>query len=378
MSYDTCRNIVTEMELDLQRDVSAPLYLRLTTELRRQVESGVLKPGDRLPSFAQLRDRYGIHKNTVERAHLLLEQDGLVVREQGRGTFVAARHSGAATQIRKDAIGFCGVGFLLSNSSSYWVRLLEGVWAGLAPAGKGQASQLLLLDDLAPTIFEKADGVLVNAMSFRGEIPEGLPCISLLATNRMNNENVSSVLADDYAGARAATRHLLELGHRRIAYLCSGTDTELAPRRLAGYRDALQEYSVAPDANWVRRWKFTPDINFIGVGRENMMQWLREGWKELGCTAILAHNDEAAVGVMEALNGAGYEVPRDVSVVGFDGTELSESAYPRLTTVEVPLREIGQAAVEILLRQIEGDRPFVEHLTLPTKLHVRESSASPR
>jgi DNA-binding transcriptional regulator YhcF (GntR family) len=369
------------MELNLQRNQETPLYLRLTQELRRQVEDGVLQPGDRLPSFAELRERYGIHKTTVERAHLLLEQDGLVVREQGRGTFVTEKRNGhaASTQVAKGIIALCGAGFLAARTSSYWAKLLEGIWAGLTPQDAKRALQLLLLDHCSPDAAEKSDGVLINATWRSGEratVPPGLPAVSLLIANQV--QELSSVVADDYAGARAATRHLLELGHRRIAYLCSGTDVVIVPRRLAGYRDALQEFGVVSEPKWVRRWPKTPDVDFIGIGHEQMAQWLREGWRDLGCTALLAHNDEAAIGAMEALREIGCDVPGDISVVGFDGTYLSEQSHPRLTTVEVPLREIGEAAIEMLLRQIRDGNDAIEHLTLPTTLRVRESSAPPQ
>jgi len=112
-----------------------------------------------------------------------------------------------------------------------------------------------------------------------------------------------------------------------------------------------------------------------------MSAWLRDesanGWQKINCTALLCHNDETTMGALQALREAGLRVPDDVSVVGFDGLEIGEYSHPRLTTVEMPLREIGAAAVAMLLRQIEADEVTEEHQILSTQLRVRESTAAP-
>lgn len=360
------------MKFNLQHNSEQPLYVRLTQELRRQMKEGVLSPGDRLPSFAELREQHGLHKNTIERAYLLLEQDGLVVREQGRGTFVAQLPHNPAV---KGVIGFCGMQFLLSSTSPYWTQLLSGVHEVL----QQHNLQLLLLESNTPDLRDKVDGALINT-SWNDPLQQWhddkWPCVGLLLPSR--TMEISSVVADDYAGQRQATQHLLELGHRRIAYLHSRAAQYLVPHRRAGYLDALQASGVQPDKRWVRSlMSQVAAVDFRQTGRESMAAWLREDWNDLGCTALMAHNDEAAVGVIEALQEAGLRVPEDVSVVGFDGTELCEYSRPRLTTVEVPLREIGRTATHMLLQRIYDNDEAVEHLTLPVAVRVRESSAPP-
>ena len=98
------------------------------------------------------------------------------------------------------------------------------------------------------------------------------------------------------------------------------------------------------------------------------MRPVEDGWQALGCTAILAHNDEAAIGVMNALAARGLGVPQDVSVVGFDGTMICDFCTPKLTSVKVPLREIGSRAVKVLLEQIQGGIKTPEKITLPVQL----------
>jgi DNA-binding LacI/PurR family transcriptional regulator len=108
-----------------------------------------------------------------------------------------------------------------------------------------------------------------------------------------------------------------------------------------------------------------------------MQSWLQEGWRETRCTALLAQNDLAAIGAMRAFQKAGIRVPEDVSVVGFDGTELCEYLAPQLSSVEIPLREIGAQAVKVLLDRLRQPSGKAETLVLPTRFQARESSAPP-
>ena len=114
----------------------------------------------------------------------------------------------------------------------------------------------------------------------------------------------------------------------------------------------------------------------VTAAREAMQQWIDDSWKETGCTALLCHNDETALGAIQALQAAAINVPHDVSVVGFDGTNFCELTTPKLSSVKVPLREIGATAVELLLQQIEADTVRDDHKVLPMALQQRESSAT--
>ena len=111
-------------------------------------------------------------------------------------------------------------------------------------------------------------------------------------------------------------------------------------------------------------------------GRKSMSEWLKEDWAKLNCTALLVQNDFIAMGALAVLKDAGYKVPDDVSVVGFDGLDVCDMISPTLTTVEVPLRQIGSTALELLLRQLRNEESE-RHIELPTKLMVKESTAPP-
>ena len=359
-------------------------YLQLSEHFASRIHAGQLRSGERFPTFVQLQQQFGVTANTVNRALIDLEQKGLIVRERRRGVFVAdaipavAKASSAAKgstpfAMRGALIGLAGFGFRFSGRSSYWAALLEGVQEAATQRG----SQLLLLDFESTTGWEKADGLLICDWAHQLTVPHvssQIPCVSVLVPV----PDMASVYVDDYAAARGATEHLLELGHRRIAYLHERPYT-ITARRLAGYKDALKAAGIAPQQQWRRRLPGIREFgnDFVKAGYEGMKRWLHGDWRETGCTALLCQNDETAVGAMTAIREAGLSTPSDVSVVGFDGMQIGTHISPRLTTIEMPLREIGARAIEMLSRQIEADEVMAEHQILNTRLRARESTATP-
>jgi DNA-binding LacI/PurR family transcriptional regulator len=334
-----------------------------------------LKAGDRLPSFVELRQEHQISRGTVEKAHALLEREGLIVREQGRGVFVARPRSASATGI----LGFIGGGFTETRTSLYWAHLLDALQK---EAARAKLQLLLLTETSDDSLWDKIDGLLLSVNEealypLLRHLPQSMPSVSIMNSA----EDMNSVLADDYGGTRDATRHLTALGHTRIGHLISG-HSYLVERRLAGYRDALHEAGIEPSLHGLRqmhpRLSIDSKNEFAEQGRKSIRQWLHSGdWHRHGYTALLAQNDNAAVGAIEAFQEAGLRVPEEVSVIGFDGNETYDYFSPRLTTVEVPLLEIGTAAVRMLINSIHGKRLKVETLVLPTYLKEGASTAPP-
>ena len=322
----------------------------LADELRCRIASGQWKPGDRLPSYSQSRALFGAHSVAVEKAHAQLEREGLISRERGRGIFVA-RAKATEGKARTGLIGVAGVGFSFREYSPYWVKLLGGIRQGCDEAD----AQVLLLDHLSNKGWEKADGVIVCDWTRHLTmqlLPPAMPCVSLM----LPMDDCASAYADDERGGRIATEHLLALGHRKIAYLHTG-DTGILASRIAGWHGALNGAGIAPKASWERDISGVMDYGarFVEQSRGAMRRWLTSDWKRTGCTAILAHNDESALGIIEALREANIRVPEDVSVVGFDGALAHEHSSAGITTIKVPLEEIGKSAARLLLRQVRGE-----------------------
>ena len=181
---------------------------------------------------------------------------------------------------------------------------------------------------------------------------------------------VTSVGSTNFAGGLAATQHLLDLGHRQIAYLGGPATAACNQARMHGYRGAMEAEGAPVPDGYVRTGRFSYEHGIAGGA---VLLDLPQP-----PTAVFAGSDETALGVIEAARARGLRVPEDLSVVGFDDTPVARLAAPPLTTVRQPLREMGAVAVRTALRLAAGERVDSHHVELATELVVRQSTAHPR
>ena len=172
---------------------------------------------------------------------------------------------------------------------------------------------------------------------------------------------------DNAGGVAAIVAALIGLGHRQIAFLAGPASLYVARARLDGYRRGLADAGIAFDARLVATTSFDRDGGAIGV------EALRAGGAPF--TAICCANDLLALGAMQRLDELGVAVPGDVSVAGFDDIGLAAMATPALSTVRLPLREMGQRGFEYAHGVIDGKRP--RRALMPTTVVMRASTASP-
>jgi LacI family transcriptional regulator len=184
------------------------------------------------------------------------------------------------------------------------------------------------------------------------------------------DERIPSVSAAHTSGADQAMRHLLGLGHRRIAQITGPRGWLATEDRRRGYQAALASAGVLPDPALEAE-----SIPEIGPGREAAERLLDLAEPP---TSIFAFNDNIAIGVVQAARARGLRIPEDLSVVGFDDVEHATIVTPTLTTVRQPLAEMGRTAVSLLNRLLERQRFETLHVELATRLVVRESTAPPR
>ncbi len=177
--------------------------------------------------------------------------------------------------------------------------------------------------------------------------------------------SLPSVLFDNHGGALKATRHLLERGRTRLIHIRGPRDNYDAEQRLRGYHTALRDAGQTPDP----AREFDGGFSREG-GAKAMLEALNQG---VDFDGLFAANDDMAVGAMEVLTGRGKSVPDDVAVIGFDDIDLAH--YVGLSTIRVPLREMGRAAVRMALQLVEGAQP-PETEILPIEL-VRRASTMP-
>lgn len=212
-------------------------------------------------------------------------------------------------------------------------------------------------------IERRVDGILTAAPQLEHDLKIGgllggeVPAVSI---HRIPGVEVSLVGSDHVETALLATRHLLGLGHRRIATVTGSNDRQVTARRLRGYENALEEAGVPYDealvesGGWEAKKAHDATLRLLGRAPD--------------ITAFYAQNDLMAFGVLSALHGQGIRVPEDCAVVGCDDIPLAANAIPPLTTVHVPFYETGETAVRVLLDIIAGKTSGPKRVLLPVHL----------
>jgi LacI family transcriptional regulator len=181
--------------------------------------------------------------------------------------------------------------------------------------------------------------------------------------------DVPKVFVDNVQGGYLATRHLIRAGHKRIGHVSGPQTLFTVQERFEGYRRALAEAHIEFDADLVRFGSY--ERHFGETALADLLALADAP------TAIFASSDYLAVGMLEALRDRGIEVPRDMSIVGFDDMEFTSLLMPPISTLRQSARELGRKGVEMLLARLSGEAPSTVH-RLPVRLIERASVAPPR
>jgi len=266
--------------------------------------------------------------------------------------------------------------------------------AGIAAAAHRHGYQLSVVDIGAPaqpladrTLRHLASGTCDGVIDAPGSnaddehdgdaltalIDQGMTVVLMLDRTRVLT--VPSVDVDHATGTYRATKHLLALGHRRIAHFTSGRGSfphdDLHPpgARYRGYRSALAEAGLEAEPGWLFRGCPTSE------GGRGMLYALAERFPgpTRRPTAVVAFNDEIAIGVLRGAYEIGLRVPEEIAVIGFGGTSAARFTVPALTTVEYPCVEMGERAAEALVASLDGRAIDAREQLVPVTLAIRES-----
>jgi LacI family transcriptional regulator len=308
--------------LNGRSDVGAATRERVESLLRQHEYSGRRAPGAVKPTAA------------TARVELMYSHDlNAYSIEVLRGVLDAAAQAGISV-----AVSFA------SDRTGSWARDL---------ASSGRRGVITVVHDL-------------SADEARALERAHLPLV-LIDPTKPPRAEVTSVGSTNFAGGLAAARHLLSLGHRRIAYIGGQPSAAHNQARLHGYRAALESAGVRVPDHYAQPGSFLFQDGIVAM---DALFALPEP-----PTAVFAGSDETAAGVIEAARTRGLRVPEDLSVVGFDDTQVARYSSPPLTTVRQPLHEMGGVALRTVLRLAAGERLDSHHVELATELVVRNSTA---
>jgi LacI family transcriptional regulator, galactose operon repressor len=305
-----------------------------------------------------INQRYGVAADTSARVRAVIDELGY------EASLVAQSLRNHRTNV---------IGILVADLEPFSTELLKGA----ADAIRGSGFELVVysaggrvgdhvgwerryLSRLSGTLVDGAILVTPTVVDVRYDAP-------IVAVDpHTGPTDLPTIDSDNLRGAQFATEHLLSLGHTRIGMLTGRADLQSARLREEGFRQALATAGVPVDETLVEPGNYDP-----GVSADSAIRLLSRPDRP---TAIFAANDISAIATVETAHTLGLRVPDDLSVVGFDNVPESALTSPPLTTVHQPIREMGQSAIDMLIRLIRGEDSDPVHLTLTTSLVVRRST----
>ncbi|RPA46559.1 LacI family DNA-binding transcriptional regulator [Shewanella vesiculosa] len=274
------------------------------------------------------------------------------------------------------------IGFIYDNPNAYYVIDMQN---GILSACKDRGFELLIhpcnaksetiCDELTTMVKHArlAGLVLTPPMSEDPNILAALDQIGanyvkIIAGEKIINSNGLTVLVNDQRGAVEITQHLIDLGHKHIAFLSGDLQHESTKERLLGFKKALKNNFLTLNTDWVLEGEYSFESGLAGANKLIAMAKRP--------TAIVACNDEIAAGALFAARLAGLDIPTELSIVGFEDSPFSRQTWPKLTTVHQPNIEIAQIATQLLIDKRKNQTTETFRCFTPTPV-IRNSTTSP-
>lgn len=237
----------------------------------------------------------------------------------------------------------------------------------LANSDQNEEKELTLLDTM---LGKQVDGIVMMSEEVTETLQravEACPVPIVLAGSISSTEKVASVNIDYYKAALEAVQMLIDNGHTRIAFVSGPLQyTVNGERKLAAYKDALQKANIAIDEVLI--------VAGDGSYDDGLESWVNLSELENPPTAIFVGNDELAIGLVHGIQDSGKMVPEDVEIISFENSKLARMVRPQLTSVVLPLYDIGAVAMRLLTKYMNKEEVDDQHVILPHRIEKRDSS----
>ncbi len=355
-------------------------YKWLAERLKEMIYSDIEKGIEKLPTEQELCERFRVSRQTVRLSLSLLEEEGLIVKKQGSGSFI----TGLLTEPESNIIGI-----LVSDDQDYvYPGLINDIQAELSR--NGFSSQVYINGRRTRTERRILTDILKHPL--RGLIVEGcrsaLPNPNLDLYRRLRDRGTAllfvnspyaalndcpSIKADNLTGSALLVRHLTELGHTAIGGIFAADEIQ-GIERYQGFTEAMRDFGLpVPDERI--GWFLARDVD--GLMKRRNTDFLRRISLEAleDCTAVICHNDMIAYYLIQELRLAGKKLPEEMAVASFDNTYLSNSEWLTITSLAHELHEPGREAARMMVRRLKG-LP-VQSLELPWELKQKQSTGKP-
>lgn len=376
------------LQQDFETSDPAPLHAKLSRALQAQMNDGTLRAGEMLPSERQLQSLLGLSRPTIRQAMDALIRQGLLQRVAGKGTFVLEpEETKAPTGLVGLIVSRPNFHFFYPQLAAAFDERIQGSNFGLVMSLHGDRADLMAKNIEGLLLTQHIVGLAITPPRF-GDIEAIIrrlrqARVPFVFIGRQDEDPlIDSVAPDNVQIGYQATRHLLDLGHRRIAHF-GFSDYVTGRMRLEGYQLAMSEAELPTRFIEIPEQLTTsgqgiddeaPSARIAAPARELARDLLQAADRP---TAIFGFNDIVAMGVYKAAREVGLRLPQDLSLISVDNLPTMSHFEVPLTTFALPGREIGRRAANLLLRRIAGDEIRPQHYLLPAPMIRRDSTAPP-
>ncbi|HCE46210.1 MAG TPA: hypothetical protein DET40_21910 [Lentisphaeria bacterium] len=370
----------------MELDTGKFLYKEIYEILRKDILAGKHRPGSRIPSADELADTYSVNRLTVRKAVSGLIAEGLVYTRPAQGTYVAegieeilSRKNGDSGNGRTLNVGLVSKLLVTDNIGFYHSDMIAGIHKGLIENRANMTILPVTGKETEAKLFEHVRNSTLDAaiyigpfeqMALKTMVEKGVPAVILDFS--MRNSGTDCIFIDNTSGGYKAMEHLASLGHRDFAVVTGDMEQPASNERMNGVMKAAAEKGIPEKSIKVISGNFTEKS-----GYEAVAGLIKSGKVP---TAVFFMNDEMASGGIRAFHELSkLEIPRDVSVVGFDNSAWSLMTNPQLTTVSAPVMQMGKFAVQRLFAKIKNGGDYSPCSTqMETYFIARKSTGKPR
>jgi len=340
-----------------------PKYIIVENYIKESIKSGKLL--DKLPGERSLAKELGFSYMTIRKSIENLVDQGVLYKIPTKGTYV---NKDGSNKKKTATIGYFLDSSIKSGiSSPYYSLLLNAIEK---EAAKHDYSVVYFSDTSSERLqktLSKLDGVIANCFprieNTILDIKNTTPIVVI--ENSAADKTIPSVIIDNFNANMQSVDYIISLGHTHIGFMTGLEDSDIGKSRYAGYLHGLNNNNLTPDENLVFRGNYSYEAGIEGAEYYLSMQQKP--------SAIICANDSMALGAMQKFKQEGYDIPEDISIIGFDDIDVASQIVPTLTTIHAPINRIAKYAFAALKDLIHDQEPEHQHIAIPANLVIRES-----
>ena len=351
-----------------------PKYMQIAEYFKAQIISGKIVSGQQLSTESEIAEKFKVSRHTVRHALSEMEKDSFIYREQGKGTYCSSREK--STERKTIAV-------ITTFISNYiFPSIIRGIEEVLSSAGynfmllntnnekqkEAECLQKIIANNVVGLIVEPTMSAYenVNINWYKELEKREIPYIMMNA--KYDELDPAYVIMDDVEGEYIITKYLLQLGHRRIAGIFKRDDMQGVNRQL-GYTKALEEFGIAFNNEFVNSFETNEETFSPYEFTASLIN------KSERPSAIICYNDQIAIYALQAIRDAGLQIPDDISVTGYDDSDIAIASELKFTTVAHPKEDMGRRTARLLINMIQ-EKIKKPHYIYKPELLVRYSTGN--